>query len=670
MATGLFSIGVSGIKVSQMGLLATEHNIVNANTAGYSRQMMVQSTSGAVYTGQGAIGQGVEINTVKRMYDNYLSGHVNSAQSSVGELEALHTQLSQIDNLFADSSAGLSPALQSFFTGVQSVASDPSSAPARQSMVSSAQTLVSRFDLLNTRLSDMSEQINSRIENAVTTINSYAKEIASFNQRIVAAQGAYGQPANDLLDQRDQVINELNKLIKVTPTDNGDGSVNLFFGNGQQLVVGTSAMTLTAQPSQADASRTVVGLQGKNVSLELPESSIVGGELGGLLEFRSGSLDKTKAELGMIATSLALTFNAQHALGQDMLGNIAADGGSLQSDFFTLGTPSVLANAKNTGSGAIAVSFLAPQANASTANDGGFYTNLKLSDYQVKFGAAGAYTITRLSDNEVVATGSGSGTVSLPDEGLSFDINAVGAAGDRFVVKPYSNSIDSLAVNSKIVADPKLIAAAAPVRVSQAQANTGNMLIGQGSVGVGYSAASLPQTLTASATSLDGATGSWTATYADGTAVTGSGSIPLNNAGKALDNIEFSGMSFSVSGTPAVGDQFTFARNTDGVQDGRNVLQLANLQTTKTMSGGTASYQSTYSKLVADNGIQTSEAKIRMDAQTAVLDQATASRDSLSAVNLDEEAANLIKYQQAYQAAAKILSVGSTLFDTLLSLKS
>ncbi len=670
MGTGLFGIGVSGIKAAQMGLLATEHNIVNADTAGYSRQAIVQATNISVNTGDGSIGQGVRVVTIKRMYDDFLTGSVNTAQTNYSQMEALHTQLAQIDNLLADPEAGLTPALQSFFSGVQQTAADPSSLPARQSMVSSAETLVTRFQMLDSRLEELSAQVDNRITNAVTMINSYATEIASLNEKIVLSQGAYGQPPNDLMDQRDQLVSELNKLVKVNATVNSDGSYNVFIGSGQQLVVGSRAMQLTAQPSSADLTRVAVGLQTAGGAQELPESLVTGGELGGLLQFRNDSLEKVRTELGTIATSLALTFNAQHALGQDLMGNIAADGGSLQADFFSITDPRVLPNSRNTGSAVVTASFLAPEAPVGPDYDGTFTTSFNPSNYQLTFSAGGNYAITRLSDNQVVATGSGTGTVTLPDDGLSIDITTVGAEGDRFTIKPFSDVIEGMQVNERISADPRLIAAAAPTRVTEGLTNSGSLTFGQGIVGVGYSAASLPQTLTASATTLDGATAAWTATYADGSSVSGSGSIPLDSAGQKLTNIEISGMSFSLAGSSAVGDTFTLERNTGAVQDGRNALLFANLQTSNTMSGGTASYQSTYSKIVADNGIQTREAEVRMDAQASVLDQAQAARDSLSGVNLDEEAANLIKYQQAYQAAAKVLSVGNTLFETLLSIAS
>lgn len=665
MSTGIFSIGVSGLSAAQLGLLATEHNVVNANTPGYTRQATVQATNVAINTGAGAIGQGVHVQTIKRMYDQFLTGQVNSAQSQVSELDSYYAQISQIDTMLADPEAGLSPALQDFFAGVQQVASNPSLLPARQSMIASAQTLATRFHSIDTRLSELKVQVNERITNAVTEINAYAAQIADINQRIVVAEAGYGQPANDLLDQRDLLVSELGKLIKVSTSTNTDGSYNVYIGSGQQLVVGAQSMELTAVASTSDPSRIVVGLKTAGGSQEFPESLITGGELGGLVEFRSDSLDLVVNELGRVAASLALTFNAQHELGQDLQGRIAGDAGFV-GEFFTISDPKVIAHAYNTGSASLTASFMAPVAPSAPDFSGNFYTELTTSDYRVQFGAAGAYSITRLNDNQVVASGSGTGTVTF--DGVSLNISTVGANGDKFVIQPTSEIARNIGIETRIVADPRLVAAAAPVRVSPVVTNTGSMTLSQGIVGVGYAAPASPLTLTATATTLNGVGGTWTAVYSNGSTSTSTGNIPLTSGTETLSKVVFSGMSFDVNGTPATGDQFVIQRNTSGVQDGRNAVLFAKLQTQNTVSDGTATFQSAYARLVADNGIRTREAKVQLDAQSAIRDQAVATRESLSGVNLDEEAANMLKYQQAYQAASKILEIGNKLFDTILSL--
>lgn len=669
MSTGIFSIGVSGLGAAQLGLLTTEHNVVNASTPGYTRQRTVQATNIAINTGAGAIGQGVHVQTIERMYDKFLTAQVNTAQTQVSELDAYYSQIKQIDSMLADPNSGLSPALQNFFSGVQQVASNPSSLPARQSMISSAQTLATRFHSLDTRVQELADQVNGRITGAVTEINTFASQIADVNQRIVLSESGNGQPPNDLMDLRDQLLSELNKLIKVTTTTNSDGSTNVFVGSGQQLVIGSQVMEMAAIPSKADSSRVVVGLKTVGGIQELPESLINGGELGGLIDFRNESLDAVTNELGRDAASLALTFNAQHGLGQDLLGNISANA-SFVGGFFTVPDPKVIPNASNSTAlpvGSLTATFTAPTAPTPPSYSGNFYTNLTTSNYQVQFGAAGAYTVTRLNDNQTVASGTGAGVIAF--DGVDLNIAVVGASGDKFVLKPVSEAGRNIDIDSRIVSDPRLVAAAAPLRATPSQTNTGSMTVSQGIVGVGYSVAGLPITLTALAGgTLSGAPGAWTAVYSDGTTNSGPGNVALLNGGATLSKISFSGLSFDIAGTPATGDTFSLQRNTSGVQDGRNAVLFAKLQTQNTVAGGTANFQSAYARLVADNGIRTRETKVKLDAQGAVLDQAQATRDSLSAVNLDEEAANMLRFQQAYQASSKILEIGSKLFDTILSI--
>lgn len=683
MSTGLFSIGVSGIQAAQLALLTTEHNVVNASTPGYTRQRTVQLSNLATNTGAGAIGQGVNVQTVERMYDRYLTAQVNNSQTKVSELDAFYSQIQQIDGMLADPDAGLSPALQGFFAGVQQVGANPSLLPARQAMISSAETLVTRFSDMDMQLGELAEQVNGHITSAVSEVNAFATQIAGINQQIILAQSSFGQPPNDLLDQRDQLVNELNKLIKVSTNTDSSGRFSVFFGSGQQIVAGTQVMELTATESKADSSKIVVGLNMQSGIQELPDSLIKGGELGGLIAFRTNSLDVVTNELGRIAASLALTFNAQHALGQDLLGNIdSSTTPGFVGEFFNISEPKVIAKENYAGSGSLSVSFASPTAPSEPDLSGNFYTDLKASNYEVKFGAAGAFTITRLSDNKSVTPIAGPGPGTVTFDGLELTITTAGGDGDKFLIKPFGEVGRSIEIDSQIAADPRLIAAAAPVRSTQSLTNTGSMNISQGVVGVGYDVSVLPVTLTAGAatppTTLSGISGNWTAVYSDGSSVPGTGgTINLVNGPGTLARITFSGMSFEIKGAPSSNDSFVLAKNvtldsnglnTGGVQDGRNARLFAKLQTQNTVAGGTATFQAAFSVLVADNGIRTREAKIQLDAQGVFLDQAKSTRDSLSAVNLDEEAANMLKFQQAYQASSKILEIGSTLFDTILSI--
>jgi flagellar hook-associated protein 1 FlgK len=264
----------------------------------------------------------------------------------------------------------------------------------------------------------------------------------------------------------------------------------------------------------------------------------------------------------------------------------------------------------------------------------------------------------------------GAGEASF--DGLKLTISTVGAVGDRFKIEPYSEIARNLGINQQIAADPRLIAAAAPVRVTPDIGNTGTFRISQGVVGGSYTLPASAQPLTVTQTALQGVPSAWTAIYSDGSQVNGvaGDDIPLTSTGAKLVGFTFDNMHFTVSGAPpATGsDRFVVDSNTSGIQDGRNAILFAKLQTQNTMDGGASTYQAAYAKLVADNGIRSREAKVQLEAQTAVLQQAQATREALSGVNLDEEAANMLKFQRAYQASSKLLEIGNKLFDTILSL--
>lgn len=682
MSTGIISIGMTGIAAAQAGLLATEHNVVNASTAGYNRQRVVLATNIAVNTGAGAIGQGVHVQTIERLYDKYLGNQVNSASTKLSEISAYYGQIAQIDNLLADASAGLTPALQEFFSGVQEVASNPALISARQSMISSAQTLVSRFASLNERLSELDAQVNGKISDAVMSINTYATQIADLNQRIVISEGAYGQPSNDLLDQRDQLVLELNGLIQVKTTTNSDGSYNVFVGSGQQLVVGSRAMTMTSKAALSDNSRIVVGLQtASGGSLELPESLIVGGELGGLVGFRSETLTRAQSEIGRIAASVALTMNAQSSLGQDLLGQANGDAGFEGNFFSTAGLVSVAkANSLNdlSGSPKITVSLSAPDFGPEVAT-GNFYTNLKPSEYQLMNVGAGNYTVTRLSDGvQLLSAPDTLSNISAylsANEGFSVSLSGLDATGNSYLIQPTKNVAETLAINPVVAADSRLVAAAAPFRTGSGSANTGSASISAGKmVGgtAGFSVtSSLPVTLTYSAAagtlSFSGAGAPANVLVKRQGFAEASEAVPIVYEQGMV--VSFNGMSFQMNGLPDNGDAFTLTRNTAASTDGRNALALGMLQTQNTVAGGAATFQTAYAEMVANNGIKTRELRVMGDAQQAVLDQAQANRDALSGVNLDEEAANMIRFQQAYQASAKLLEIGKSLFDTLIQIR-
>jgi flagellar hook-associated protein 1 FlgK len=431
--------------------------------------------------------------------------------------------------------------LQNFFSGLQNVASDPTSIPARQAALSSAESLASSFQSLGGRLDEIQQGLNGQIQSSVADINTYGAQIAQLNDAIGKAQLSTGQPPNDLLDQRDQLLTDLNKQIKVTVVPQGS-DYNVFIGNGQPLVVGVSTYTLTNVASPTNPEKLDVAYRASNGNLvSLAESALSGGTLGGLLAFRSQSLEPAQNALGRVAIGLASTFNSQHQAGFDLSG---VAGGN----FFTAAAPVVGTNGNNTGTAVLTASISNPNA-------------LTTSDYQLKYDGTN-YTVTRLSDNTVTTFASFPQSI----DGVTLNLTAGAAAGDNFLIRPTVAGATGFGV---AITDPAKIAAAAQ--------------------------------------------------------------------------------------TGAVGD------NSNG-------LLLVALQTANTMGNGTVSYQGAYSQFVSQVGNKTRELEVTSTAAGSLLTDATNAMQNESGVNLDEEAANLLRYQQAYQAAGKVMQIASQLFSVLLSI--
>ncbi|MDR2787050.1 MAG: flagellar hook-associated protein FlgK, partial [Candidatus Accumulibacter sp.] len=452
MSSGIYNIGISALQTAQIGLTTAWHNIANANTDGYNRQRVLQASSIANRTGVGYIGTGVRVTTVERIYDSFLSRQVSSAQTSVSALETYASMLSELNTLLADEDAGLESALEGFFTGISQVNADPSSRVTRQTLVSNAQSLVSRFKTLSNQLDEQYQSVNGQIRGYVDSINSYGQRIAKVNQQIMDAELLTGQQPNDLYDQRDQLLAELNKLIGVQTSTNSNGTLNVIFGNGQPLVVGMTATPLTTMVSSGNYGRMSVGIVNGGRAQELPESLISGGALSGILQYRSESLDTVANSLGQIAASIALTFNAQHALGQDLLGNIAGEAGFV-ADFFKLSNPTVVPSTNNPASTAtVTAEFLPPSQNA----DGTFFTNLTTSDYRLRYDGTN-YTLTRLSDN--VSWSSSTSIADLNDviknsaqgsQGFSLAESGGLVSGSTYLIQPTRNAARDIAVNPSI----------------------------------------------------------------------------------------------------------------------------------------------------------------------------------------------------------------------------
>jgi flagellar hook-associated protein 1 FlgK len=640
----LLSIGKSGLFAAQAALSTTGHNITNANVAGYSRQVVVQETSISMGGSNGFYGTGTQIAQVKRYSDEFLNAQVRTAQAANSGLEAYQSQVEQIDNLLADATSGLSPALQDFFSSVQNLTGDHAGVPSRGALLTSADTLAARFQGMNARLEEIRKGVNTQVTSSVNLINSYATQIAKLNDQIgkLAAGDDLNLP-NDLLDQRDQLIMDLNKQVKATVIAGDNNSLTVSIGNGQPLVVGTSAFQLAAVGSSTDQTRMTIAYVTGNKLSPIPEGSLSGGALGGVLEFRTKSLDLAQNSLGRIALAVAQTFNDQHKLGVDANGKPGAD-------FFAVSPAEVTKNVNNNQTSTTKVTATVVDA-----------TKLTTSDYKVQYDGA-KYNVIRLSDNHPTEITSDPQVI----DGLSFSITGSAAAGDNFLVRPTING----AANFKLLlTDTSQVAAGAPISTSIPQTNKGSGKINEGAVTRDYLASPL--------------TGPLTVTYAAGNTLGGlpAGQKVVMQFGSTKTEIAagdpvpykdgatytVAGISFSLSGLPQDGDTFTISPGT-GPGDTRNAGLLGDLQAKTILEGGTATYQSAYAHIVSEIGNKTREVQVNAEATTAQLEQATGAANNVSGVNLDEEAANLLKYQQAYQACGKVMQVADTIFNALLSI--
>jgi flagellar hook-associated protein 1 len=546
--SGILGTAMSGLIAFQRSLDTTSHNIANVNTEGYSRQRVDLSARQPQFTGGGYIGQGVDVVTVTRSYDQFINNQLTSSTSAFAETNTFSTLAARVDNIVSSEATGLSPALKSFFNAANGVANDPSSLAARQVMLSEGESLSQQFNRLSSQFDSLRSETNSHMQGTIDDINSLAANIADLNGKIVTemSHASSTQPPNDLLDQRDALITKISEKISVSTILQQDGSIDLVIGKGQSLVLGTSAAKLSLAGSATDPSHKDVFLGGQNVGKD-----ITGGELSGAIKFRDQILDPAQQQLGLVAAGFTLQFNALHTTGFDL-------NGVAGTDMFSLGTPAlnipVVADPSNVGS-------------ITATYDPLTVGQLTPSDYNLSYDGA-AFSLTRLSDN-TVTTYPGPPPSTITGPGFSIATGATVAANDSFLIRPTFNAAQKM---TALITDPAKIAAA-------------------------------------------GATGG--------------------------------------PGLPITGDN-TIA------------LGLANLEQQATLLGGKTTLNGAYGQLVAKVGTLTHTAKISSTAQEALLNHAKQSRESLAGVNLDEEAANLVKFQQSYQAAAQVISVANSLFDTLI----
>ncbi|GLZ25876.1 flagellar hook-associated protein FlgK [Stutzerimonas stutzeri] len=711
----LLSIGLSGLAASKTQLSITGHNITNVNTPGYSRQDATQATRSPQFSGAGYIGSGTTLVEVRRSYSEFLTSQLRSSTSLSADVEAYKSQINQLDSLLAGTTTGITPSLQKFFSALQTAAEDPANIPARQLVLAEAEGLARRFNTVYDRLSEQNNFTNKQMSAVTDQVNRLAGSIGSLNEAIAIA-AANGKQPNDLLDARDEAVRQLSGYIGVTVVPQDDKSFNIFIGSGQPLVVGSTVARLEVVPGQGDPNRHEVQFISGG-SRQGITSQITGGELGGLIRYREEVLDSTMNSLGRLALAVSDQVNTQLGQGLDLKGQV---GSALFGNYNDPALARLRVNAFAGNSNAQPVLNITNTSQLSTSDylmeyDGSSYKIRRLSDNQLMTATenpAGTLSITDKNGR---------------DQGFQIVLgNPPPAPGDKFSLQPTRRGASDIKAT---LDQADQLAFAAPIRAESKLQNRGTGVIGQPSLVAGPSPISR-DALAVANLSLGANLSADGKTYTLGALPTGwsyvaKGGDPIvpqrsangdliepladqdgNPLARVLDDdgqpLEVNGQpvvapamtmgnsntvrlayaaadgetyrfELSMSGRPMAGDEFALAFNQNGVSDNRNALKLVDLQSKQTVgvtagiAGSGFSFTDGYGELVERVGTLTAQARMDSEATGAILKQATDNRDSLSAVNLDEEAANLIKFEQYYNASAQIIQVARSLFDTLIS---
>lgn len=670
----LTQIGVSGLLTSKSSLTTVSHNIVNADSEGYSRQRVDINAIEPLRIGGSYVGQGSIVSGVARISNQFLVDQLRRDTQNYNSYDAYYEFAVRMDSLLGDQATAITPTLQSFFNSVQDLANDPTSVPVRQVVLSEANALTNRFNTIYDQIYQQNEALNTSMITVSSQISEISAGIADLNRTIAAAaSNSVGDKPNDLLDQRDQALRELSALVGISVITKADNSVDVSIGTGQPLVIGESSYTLRAVSNVNGVNRYDLELVTSNSTVKVTDQ-VSGGRLGGLLNVREELIDPVFNELGRLSMVISDTINEQHRLGMDSNSNLG-------NDFFhdinraTAESARVAPNSDNAGNSALSV----------TIDD---VSALKAVNYNMYFDGTNINIIDH-STKEVIGVypePTAPGTLTLASEGFTLNFNSGAlAAGDEFLITPtrlYSSEVGVRLSNID------QIAAAYPVRTTLPLSNTGRGYVERVEVtdtsdpttGAAFAnARAVPPVLELAppyqvifTTETDYEVydvSGLSAVPPTASVLVSTGAILPNQSNNLLAGagIVDAGYDVVFNGVPVTGDVLNIEYNGGGVADNRNVSMLASLRTANTVLNS-SSYQEAYAQLVSGVGTRTRDASIGQEASLSIMRQTEGQRDSVSGVNLDEEAADLIKFQQSYQATARIIQVSQQLFDAILGM--
>ena len=649
--SGLLDVGARALMANQVALQTAGHNISNVNVVGYSRQNVVLDPVQGQFTGGGYIGKGVSVTTVLRNHDELLTRQAAAAQA-VQAGDAVRSQrLLQLQNIFQGGTQGLGASVNDMLNSLGDVVSSPTDITARMVSLTRMDEMAARMRSSAQQLQELGYAVDQQLASDMDHVNTLAKNIAAVNEQIASARGN-GQTPNDLLDKRDQLIRELNQYVQTTQIPADDGTMGVFVGGSQALVLGNVAASLSVRESQTfpgSGQRALYFTPPGGKPIEMSTDLLGGGEVTGLMRFANTDLTDAGNMLGRMALGIGQTLNAQQAHGLTLDGTA---GGPLFS------VPTSMPGHSSNPATAGTVTFNDPSAFAA-------------SDYEVRFTSPPAGVVVRISDNKVTSVADF--TTGQVIDGLNFQFTAAGAAGERVLFKPFSSAAGSI---QALVKSPRDLAAANPINAAMGTTNTGTLQLAGLQVGAGFVAP--PPGDTASPPTYPGgiqlrftAAGTFDVlnrgSNPPATVATGQSYVPGQS-------IAVNGWSITLQGTPQVGDTVNVGNAADPqygdwfTRDAGNAKALMNLRDTRLFDDSTMA--DGYASLMAQVGTRTQSALYAAQVSGQIADNLEASRTAVSGVNLDEEASKLIQYQQAYQASAKVLQIAQNIFDNLISVIS
>ncbi|MEO0422866.1 MAG: flagellar hook-associated protein FlgK [Pseudomonadota bacterium] len=629
--SSIFNTGVSGLLSYQAALATVSNNIANASNENYSRQVSEFESLPGQGGGAVRIGSGVELAGVRRVFDQFLTRSLFNATESAARLSAMSELGASVDSVLINAESGVSAGIQGFFESLSSLTTDPSSLASREDTLGAAAAMIDQFRALDTRFREVESQIDQRLSIAVSDINSLAKSIADLNDEISRAGGSAGRGPNDLLDRRDALLRELSNYTNVQTSENGDGSITVVIGEGLTLIRGVEADTLAVAIDPSDPQVLTVTLQtgsGPGATTIDIGSRLRGGELGGLIDYRRDVLVGSRNELGAVAYALFDQLNEVNRNGLTL-------DGQLGEELFAFGD---------------ATTFIRDDASPGLGASAAVTDTLALTgqDYDLRYDGSAWVIRDAVTQREVPFTGSGASADPLVVNGVTITVTGTPAAGDRIRVRPTTDVISGLQL---LTNDPADLAIAAPVVASASLDNIGDGYIDDLTV-INRDAPGLfnPVTITI----IDDRTFD-----VDGVEVRG------YNLGQP---VSINGYSFTLNGDLVAGDVFTFEPNASGIGDNRNGLAMLDIRSLRTLNGGTTTTEGGFDNLVTGLAAENRAINLSFDAAASLLVNAEQERLALSGVNLDEEATNLLRFQQAYSASAEVIRAADELFNTLLGI--